>query len=66
MAEPGLDIEREWGSFREEGRLVGNSPGKARLGWERHMGPLVGEEGMGYRKLKDCSSAETPGSCVRR
>lgn len=43
VAEPGLDIEREWGSFREEGRLVGNSSGKAKT-W---VGEAHGASGWG-------------------
>ena len=41
--EPGLDVEREQGRFREEGSLVGSSPGKAKS-W---VGEVHGAPGWG-------------------
>lgn len=53
VGEPGPEVERVQGRFREEWRLVGSSPGKAQR---------VREEGVQCRRVKDCWSAELLGN----
>ena len=45
MGEPGLDVERVQGRFRDEGKFVGHSPGKAKS-W---VGEVHGAPGLRKR-----------------
>lgn len=45
VGEPGLDVERVQGRFRDEGKLVGRSPGKAKS-W---VGEVHGAPGLRKR-----------------